>query len=108
MIHQFNFGSTSKLYHPFSLLKGGVLMKHPQEKFLFIEISLIVMGLIIGIVAIAKSLVILGFLALYLIILSLFCEAFIQLSIQQKTAGSKQLIKAIILFALITYLILQL
>lgn len=82
-------------------------MNHPYLKLTRIEMLSLLFGLLLGIFAIVQSYRILLFLCLYLIVFSLICSAFIASYMNKRAEVVKQLIRAILLFVITTYFIIN-
>jgi type III secretory pathway component EscV len=80
-------------------------MRHPYEKFVRIELVSIISAFVIGIIALIKGFPILIFICFFLVAISLCAEAIILWFTYQKVDGGKQLIRAMIIFLLTTFLI---
>lgn len=83
-------------------------MNHPYEKYMRLEIILIITAFIIALFAILKGIILLLFISLYFIIFSFLCEALLEWTSNRMTASGKQLIRAIIMFFVTTYLFFHL
>lgn len=83
-------------------------MRHPNEKFIKIELVSLTLAVIIGLFAIIQAAFIWFSLSVYLIAISLFCDGVIALSTHQQVWAMKQLIRSILLFLLTTLLIFKL
>lgn len=87
--------------------RGGNIMRHPYEKFIRIELAAIALAILIGIIVLIKGYLILLFACFYLLVISLLSEAMIAWFTQNKVQSGKQIIRALIIFSLTTYLIFQ-
>lgn len=83
------------------------MMRHPYEKFIRIELATIALAILIGFIVLIKGYILLAFASLYLLVISLLSEAMIAWFTHQKVQSGKQIIRAVILFALTTYFIFQ-
>lgn len=83
-------------------------MRHPYEKFIRLELLTLGIVIITGVISIVKGYPIIMILSLYLLSISIFCEALIGLNTQRTTKGAKQFAKAFMLFLLTTVLFFQL
>jgi len=99
--------------HPFLqalcfTLKGALQMKHPYEKFMNIELVSILLSILVGVVAFIQGYLFLIFLALYLVVISLSCDALIKWYTHYKNEAIMQFVRSGMLFLLTTYLLLSL
>ncbi len=79
-------------------------MRHPLEKFIRMEMLLIIIGLFIGIVAWISGWMLFLFFACYLFIFSLICNALVLLHTRRASEALKQVIRAALLFLFLTSL----
>lgn len=82
-------------------------MDHPYLKLIRIEILSLLFGSFLGLFAIVQNYRILLFFSLYLIVISLICNALIASYMSKKAEVLKQLIRAILLFVITTYFIIS-
>lgn len=82
-------------------------MKHPYERFILAELVSISLAILIGLVALIKGVMILAFIALYCIAISFVCEGLIEWSKRQTLVAGKQLLRALAIIILASYLILK-
>lgn len=80
-------------------------MRHPYEKFARIELISLVIVILFGLIALIQGFLVLIFLCLYLISLSLVCDALLNLYLRNPHQAGKQIIRAAMLFIFATYLI---
>ena len=83
-------------------------MRHPYEKFIHIEMMALLSVIIIGLIALIQGYLILIYLCLYLIALSLVCDALVHWYTNQTTHSVKQILRAILIFVITTYLLFSL
>ncbi|MEC5424421.1 hypothetical protein QGM71_13050 [Virgibacillus sp. C22-A2] len=83
-------------------------MRHPYEKFIRIELLSLASAILIGIIALAQGYTLLIFLCLYLLALSLACNALIELHRHEADQAGKQILRAIMLFILASFMLFQL
>lgn len=83
-------------------------MRHPYQKFIQMEVIGLVLSFLSGITALITGWVILLFFAVYLLVLSIVCDAIILMQTRRQSEAMKQAIRAFILFLLITSMFFQL
>ncbi|MFS0750253.1 hypothetical protein [Oceanobacillus sp. 1P07AA] len=83
-------------------------MRHPYQKFIQMEVIGLVLSFLSGITALITGWVILLFFAVYLLVLSIVCDAIILMQTRRQSEAMKQGIRAFILFLLITSMFFQL
>ncbi|WP_164667535.1 hypothetical protein [Virgibacillus doumboii] len=83
-------------------------MRHPYEKFIRLELLTLGLVVVTGLIAIFQGYLIIMFFSLYLLSISIFCEALIALNTPHSTEGVKQFAKAVMLLLITTVLLFQL
>ena len=83
-------------------------MRNPYEKFIRIELISLVIVILISLIALIQGLFILVFFCFYLISLSLVCDALLHLYFRNSQQAGKQILRAVMLFILATYLLFAL
>ncbi|RDW22306.1 hypothetical protein CWR48_00945 [Oceanobacillus arenosus] len=83
-------------------------MRHPYEKFARIELISLVIVILFGLIALIQGFLILIFFSLYLIALSLVCDALLHLYFRNSQQAGKQILRAVMLFIFATYLLFAL
>ncbi|GLO67712.1 hypothetical protein M3E13_02355 [Oceanobacillus kimchii] len=83
-------------------------MRHPYQKFIQMEVIGLVLSFLSGITALITGWVILLFFAVYLLVLSIVCDAIILMQTRRQSEAMKQAIRAFVLFLLITSMFFQL
>jgi len=80
-------------------------MKHPYEKIMIIEIGSLIAVIVIGIIALLQKSALFIFLCLYLLVLSMGCDALIHWYMYQQQEATKQFLRAMTLFLFVTFLL---
>lgn len=83
-------------------------MRHPYEKFIRLELVTLVLVVVIGFISVFQGYPIIMLFCLYLLSISIFCEALIHMNTFRTTEGIKQFVKAFMLMLLTTILLFQL
>ncbi|WP_067728438.1 hypothetical protein [Oceanobacillus damuensis] len=83
-------------------------MRHPYRKLIQMEFISLLFALLIGFSALITGYIIILFLSIYLIVLSLVCDAMILLYTRHPVEAGKQAVRGIMLFLFTTYFIFQL
>ncbi|WP_017798245.1 hypothetical protein [Oceanobacillus kimchii] len=83
-------------------------MRHPYQKFIQMEVIGLVLSFLSGITALITGWLILLFFAVYLLVLSIVCDAIILMQTRRQSEAMKQAIRAFVLFLLITSMFFQL
>lgn len=82
-------------------------MRSSLEKVAIMEVIAIFLAFIIGLFAMIQGYLLLILLTLFLISLSLVCEAFVFSQKRQSQHAIKQIIRAVCIFLFVTYLLFQ-
>ena len=83
-------------------------MRHPYRKFIQMELITLFLALIFGLAALVLGYLIILFLAFYIIVQSIICDAMILLQTRHTAEAGKQVLRGIILFLFTTYLLFHL
>lgn len=83
-------------------------MRHPYRKLIQMEFVSLLFALLIGFSALIAGYIIIIFLSIYLIVLSLICDALLLMYSRHPAEAGKQAIRGIMLFLFTTYFIFQL
>lgn len=83
-------------------------MRHPYEKFIRLELITLVLVVIIGLISVFQGILIIMLFSLYLLAISIFCEALIAMNTHNTAEGAKQFVKAAMLMLVTTILLFQL
>ncbi|BAC14982.1 hypothetical protein ACFQ4N_13220 [Oceanobacillus iheyensis] len=83
-------------------------MRHPYQKFIQMEVIGLVLSFLCGITALITGWIILLFVAVYLLVVSIVCDAIILMQTRRQSEAMKQAIRAFVLFLLITSMFFQL
>lgn len=88
--------------------KGEIHMRHPYEKFIRLELITLTFVVIVGLIAIFKGYLIIILFSLFMLAISILCEALIAINTYHTSEGVKQFIKAVMLLLLTAVLLFQL
>jgi hypothetical protein len=83
-------------------------MRHPYRKLIQMELISLLFALLIGFSALITGYILIIFLSIYLVVLSLFCDAMLLLHTRHPAEAGKQAIRCVMLFLFTTYFIFQL
>ncbi|MBM7601174.1 hypothetical protein JOC34_003595 [Virgibacillus halotolerans] len=83
-------------------------MKHPYEKFIKMELIFILCAVLFGLVALIQGYLFLILMSLYIITISLFFDALIHWQLHRTLDAGKQILRAMMLIFLITFLVFHL
>ncbi|MFC4024922.1 hypothetical protein ACFOUV_14095 [Oceanobacillus longus] len=84
------------------------MMRHPYRKLVQMELISLLFACIIGFSALVAGYIIIVFLSIYLVVLSLFCDAMILMYTRHSVEGGKQAVRGAMLLVFTTYFIFQL
>ncbi|WP_087973675.1 hypothetical protein [Oceanobacillus rekensis] len=83
-------------------------MRHPYRKLIQMELISLLFAMLIGFSALIAGYIIIIFLSIYLVVLSLFCDAMLLLYTRHPAEAGKQAIRGIMLLLFTTYFIFRL
>ncbi|WP_404455980.1 hypothetical protein LG329_08580 [Virgibacillus necropolis] len=83
-------------------------MRHPYEKFVRLELIILILAVLVGVLVLIKGFIFLAILLIYLIACGLCCEAMIEFHTHNQNKAFKHFLQALLLFVFTTYIIFHL